>query len=128
MSVWQGLKHELILAKVVLVLEHVPLEALTRNRPALVDVVLRTALYASGLLAVLLLEKAFEGRHEHGGFGPSLRAVLQHAEIHHVWANAIGLSGALLAYNALAGIRRQLGERGLLRLFRSPLPREPGAE
>ncbi len=116
----------LILAKVVLVLEHVPLGALTRNRPALVDVILRTALYALGVLAVLLLEKAFEGRHEHGGFGPSLRAVLQHAEIHHVWANAIGLSGAVLGYNALAVVRRHLGERPLFRLFLSPLPRESG--
>ena len=36
----------LILAKVVLVLEHVPLGEWTRTRPALLDVVLRTVMYA----------------------------------------------------------------------------------
>ena len=50
----------LVLAKVVLVLEHVPLGAWIRTRPALVDVILRTALYALGVFVVLVLEKAFE--------------------------------------------------------------------
>ncbi|HWT83051.1 MAG TPA: hypothetical protein VN648_30080 [Candidatus Methylomirabilis sp.] len=61
----------LVLAKVVLVLDHVPLGAWTRTRPTWVNVLLRTALYALGVLVVLILEKAFEGRRENGGFGPS---------------------------------------------------------
>jgi len=112
----------LILAKVVLVLEHVPLGAWLRTRPAWLDVVLRTALYALGLLLVLLLEKAFDGRHEHGGFLPSLLGVFQHTDIHHVWANTICLSGALLGYNLLSVIRCHLGEGGLIKLLWSPLP------
>jgi hypothetical protein len=114
----------LVLAKVVLVLEHVSLGAWIRTRPALVDVILRTALYALGVLVVLLLEKAFEGRHEHGGFGASLMAVFQHAEVHHVWVNTVCLSGALLGYNMLSVVRRHLGEGGLLRLLLSPLPEQ----
>ena len=117
----------LVLAKVVLVLEHVPLGAWIRTRPALIDVILRTAFYALGVLVVLLLEKAFDGRHEHGGFVPSLLAVFQHAEIHHVWVNTICLTGALLGYNALSVIRRHLGEGGLIRLFLTPLPEESRA-
>ena len=112
----------LVLAKVVLVLEHVPLGAWIRTRPAWVDVILRTALYAMGVFLVLLLEKAFEGRHEHGGFGPSLMSVFQHADMPHVWANTICLSGALLGYNLLSVVRRHLGDGGLTRLFLSPLP------
>ena len=114
----------LVLAKVVLVLEHVSLGAWIRTRPALVDVILRTALYALGVLVVLLLEKAFEGRHEHGGFGASLMAVFQHAEVHHVWVNTVCLSGALLGYNMLSVVLRHLGEGGLLRLLLSPLPEQ----
>jgi hypothetical protein len=117
----------LALAKVVLVLERVPLGTWVRGRPAWVDVVLRTGLYGLGVLVVLLLEKALEGRHEHGGFGPSLIAVFQHAEVHHVWANTICLSGALLGYNVLSVLRRHLGERGLIRLFQAPLPEGPSA-
>jgi hypothetical protein len=100
----------LVLAKVVLVLEHVPLGAWVRTRPALLDVILRTALYALGVLVVLLLEKAVEGRHEHSGFGPSLVAVFQHAEVHQVWVNTICLSGALLGYNVLSVVRGHLAE------------------
>ena len=114
----------LVLAKVVLVLEHVPLGAWTRTRPVLLDVVLRTALYAVGVFVVLLLEKALEGRHEHGGFGPSLIAVFQHAEVPHVWVNTICMTGALLGYNALTVVRRHLGEGALIRLFLSPLPEQ----
>jgi hypothetical protein len=118
----------LVLAKVVLVLEHAPLGAWIRTRPALLDVILRTVLYALGVLVVLLLEKAFEGRHEHGGFGASLIAVFQHAEVHHVWVNTICLTGALLGYNALSVVWRHLGKGGLLRLFLSPVPEESRAK
>ena len=112
----------LVLAKVVLILEHVPLGRWTRGRPAWVDVALRTVLYSLGVLVVLLLEKGFEGRHEHGGFLPSVVAIFQDADAPHVWANTICLSGALLFYNLLSVLRQQLGEGGLVRVFLSPLP------
>ena len=112
----------LVLSKVVLVLEHVSLGALVRARPAWVDVVLRTVLYTLGVAIVLVIEKGLEARHEYGGFGPALRQLLLQEDVHHLWANTLGLSGALLGYNALSVVRRHLGERGLLRIFTSPLP------
>ena len=113
----------LVVAKVVLVLEYVTLGAWVRKQPVFVDVILRTVLYAFGVLVVLILEKAFEGRHDYGGFGPSLIQVIQHVDIHHVWVNAIGVTGALLGFNVLSVIRRHLGEGELMRLFLLP-PRE----
>lgn len=118
----KALVSALILSKVVVVLEHVSLGAWVRARPAWVDVLLRTLLYASGVLLVLLLEKGFEGRHEYGGFAASLRVVNEHTDIHHVWSNAIVLTGALLTYNILSVIRSHLGEGGILRLFLTPMP------
>jgi len=112
----------LILSKVVLILEHVPLGAWARTQPAWVDVVLRTALYSLGVAVVLVLEKGFEARHEHGGFGPAVAALFQKADIHHVWANTICLSGALFGYNMLTVVRRCLGVGGLRRMFLKPLP------
>lgn len=112
----------LILSKVVLILEHVPLGARVRSGPAWVDVVLRTALYSAGVAIVLVLEKGFEGRHEHGGFGGAVWAAFQGANADHVWANILCLSGALFTYNALAVVRRHLGTGGLTRLFLSRLP------
>ncbi len=112
----------LILSKVVLILEHVSLGAWVRSKPAWVDVVLRTALYSAGLVVVLILEKGIEGRHEHGGFAGAVEAGFRSADAYHIYINTICLSGALFVYNALAVLRRHLGEKGLLKLFLVPLP------
>jgi hypothetical protein len=116
----------LILAKVVLILEKVPLP--TRNWPALGEVLLRTFVFAIGVVAVLLVEKGFETRHEAGGFLPAMTKVFDHPEIHHVWINAIVVALSLLAFNLIHVLRRHLGTRGLFRLFLSPLPSEEKRE
>lgn len=116
----------LVLAKVVLILEHVSLGAWLRSRPVLVDVVLRTLLYAVGALVVMLLEKAFESRHEQGGFGNALMKVIEHRDIPQVWANAICVAGALLFYNLLSSLNRHLGTGGLARVFLSPPRHDAG--
>ena len=111
----------LILAKVVLIFRNVPLSRWTRERPAWVDLVLRTVLFGAGVVVVLLLEKGFEGRHDYGGFTASLRALFQHVDIDHVWANAICITGALLVYNAFSTVGRQLGDGVLAGAFTEPL-------
>ncbi len=115
----------LVLSKVVLVLERVSMGAWVRARPAWVDVVLRTVLYGVGVFIVLVLEKAFEGRREHGGFIRSLTAGFEEVDAHHIGLNTICFSGAPFGYNVLTVIRRHLGEGGLLRLFLTPLADEP---
>jgi hypothetical protein len=115
----------LILSKVVLILERVPLGRWIRTQPAWVDVVLRTALYSFGVAVVLVLEKGWETRHEHDGFGPAVAALFRRADIHHVWVNTICLSGALFGYNLLSVVRQHLGTGGLRRLFLTPLPESP---
>jgi hypothetical protein len=109
----------LVLAKVVLILEHVPLGGWVRSKPALVDVILRTLLYAFGTLVVMLLEKAFESRHEAGGFGTALMNVFQHPDMPHIWANTICVTGALLFYNLLSTLNHQIGSGGLAGVFLS---------
>jgi len=114
----------LILSKVVLVLEHVSLGEWVRAKPAWVDVVLRTAMFSAGVVVVLVLEKGFEARHEYGGFVSAVRQLFQQTDIHHIWANTLCLSGALLGYNVLFVVRRNLGAKKMLRMFLSPLPEE----
>lgn len=110
----------LVLAKVVLILEHVSLGGWLRSQPVLMDVLMRTFLYALGTLVVMLLEKAFESRHEQGGFGPALATVFQHRDMPHVWANTICVTGALLFYILLAKLNRHIGSGGLVRVLLSP--------
>jgi len=111
----------LVLAKVVLILEHVSLGAWVRRQPVWIDVLLRTSLYVAGVFVVMILEKAFEGRHEHGGFGNALVGILEHADMPHIWVNTICMTGALLGYNILTVIRSHFGAGGLVKLFLVPL-------
>lgn len=112
----------LVLGKVVLILEHVPLGAWVRRQPAWVDVLLRTALYSLGLFVVLVLEHGLRERHQYGGFFNAITVGLRDAKVPHILVNTICLSGALFAYNVLAVVRSYLGDGGLLRLFLNPLP------
>lgn len=125
MDLSKALIGALILSKVVLIMEHVPLGAWLRGRSAWMDVFFRTALYMFGVFVVLVLEKAFEGRHEYGGLGASLAAVFEHTDIHHLWLNLVVIGGALLVYNILAVIERHLGRGGVYRLLLTPLPEQP---
>jgi hypothetical protein len=110
----------LVVAKVILVMEHIPLGSWVQRKPAIVDVLLRTVLYSIGIIIILILEKAFEGRHEYGGFGSSLRQVFNHVDVYHVWVNSIVVVCALLSFNFLTIIRMRLGKGVLLRMLKEP--------
>jgi hypothetical protein len=112
----------LVLSKVVLILEHVPLGSWVRRQPAWVDVILRTALYSLGVVVVLALEHGIKGARTHGGFTNALAAALKETNQHHILANTLCITGALLVYNALAVVRVRLGEGGLRHAFLRPLP------
>ena len=112
----------LVLAKVVLVMERIPLGEWVRVRPAWIDVAARTFVYGLGVLAVLLAELAFEARHQAGGIVASLLGVLEHEDLPHVLVNTISTTGALMVFNSVSVVRRNLGQGAIWRMFRSPLP------
>ena len=114
----------LVMAKVVLILEHVSLGAWLKNYPALAEVIVRTLFYTFGVFVVLVLEKSFEGRHDYGGFIPSMIGSFQTVEGFHVWVNVICTSGALLVYNIFFALEKIFGEGTLLRTLLSPMPKE----
>jgi len=115
----------LVTAKVLIVLEKVPLGRWFGNQPAIVDVVARTTLYTVATMFALLLEKAFESRAEHGGFLPAVARVFEHRDVAQVWATTICVGLAFMAYNAFGILHRELGARQLWRIFfgRTAAPR-----
>jgi hypothetical protein len=106
-----------LLAKVVLLMEHFPVESWVPNHPAIVAVVLRTFIYFLGVLVALTIEKAFEARHEYGGFARALTRVYQHPEYPRVLFNTICVALSLFVFNIFSVLRRHLGKNGLGRLF-----------
>lgn len=114
----------LVLSKVVLILEHVPLGAWVSRQAAWVDVVLRTALYAFGALVVMALERAFESRHEHGGFVSALGEVTRGVDRHHLLASLLCVTGALLVYNVSSVLRDAFGPGAVVRSLMEPRRKE----
>ena len=111
----------LILSKVVLVLEHVRIGAWAERQPAWIVVVLRTLLYAAGVVCVLSLEHGFRGWREHNGFLNAIRAGVAGTNGHHMLANTICILAALLGYNAFAVLRHRLGGPALLAMYLTPM-------
>jgi uncharacterized membrane protein YidH (DUF202 family) len=106
-----------IVAKVVLLMEYVPLGGLVQKSPVIVDVVLRTLLYCFGVLGAIVLEHGFEQRHEHGGFGNAIAAVVQNRNFYHVWATTLGVGGTILVFNLFTALRLRFGSQNMIRLF-----------
>jgi len=107
----------LILAKVALVIDHIPLSRWTRERSPIYFVIFRTLFNIVGVFIVLLLEHAFESRHEYGSFGSALINVFQHRDVYHLWASVTVVSIAVFWFNVLFVLRKYFGEKKLSQLF-----------
>jgi hypothetical protein len=120
----QALVGALVMSKVVILMEYISLGGWVQRQPAIVDVLLRTLLYTAGVLIVIVLEKAFEKRHEISGYGNAIVAVLNDRDVYHVWATTIGSAASILVYNSFSVVQRAMGKNGLAKLFFStPLSR-----
>jgi hypothetical protein len=113
----QAIIGALIMAKVVILMELISLGKWVERQPPIVDVILRTLLYSVAVLVVIILEKAFEKRHEAAGFGSAISYVFDHRDIYHVWATVIGASASLFLFNAITVLQRRMGKNGLRNLF-----------
>jgi hypothetical protein len=116
-----------IMAKVVLILEKVPLGSWVKQQPAWVDVLVRTLLYIAGVFLVLLAEKLFEQRHEYSSFGASVAGAFESANAATVWAKTLVVGWGLLFFNGFTVISRRLGLKTLIAAFTSPIPEESKA-
>jgi hypothetical protein len=109
----------LVTAKVVIILDKVPLTKWLQGSPGIIEVGARSALYTAAVLVVMLLEKAFESRAEYGGFTVALVNVFEHRDIPKVWATTIIVGLSFLAYNFFGVVRRAMGAKRMVELFLS---------
>ncbi len=112
----------LIAAKAVLILEHVPLGV--NDKPAIVEILLRTFLYLAGITIILILEHAMEASHEYGGFVNAIKNLTKNANSYHIIVNVICVFGALFFYNLGSVVRGRLGKGGLWDIMISPVKKQ----
>ena len=110
----------LIVAKVILIVDHIPIGSWIERQPAYIDVLFRTVLYSVGIILILILEKAFEARNEAGGFFKAIPYVFDHRNVNHIYVNSIAVIFSLLGFNFLTLITKNLGKGGLRKILLSP--------
>jgi len=113
----QALIGALIMSKVILLMQLISLGSWVQRQPPIVDTLLRTLLYSLGVLVVVILEKAFEARHEVEGFSNAIAYVLDRRDVYHVWANTLGATASIFFFNVFAVVQRLLGKNGTYKLF-----------
>lgn len=113
----QALIGALVMSKVVILMEYITLGGAVQRQPTIVDVILRTLLYTAGVLIVIVLEKAFEKRHEISGYGNAIVEVFKNRDIYHVWATTIGSAASIFVYNSFSVVQRVMGKNGMAKLF-----------
>jgi hypothetical protein len=113
----QAIIGALIMSKVVILMEMISFGKWVQDQPPIVDVLIRTVLYTAGVAVVIVLEKAFEKRHEVVGFGNAIAYILNHRDVYHVWATTIGSAASIFVYNSFSIVQRLVGKNGLARLF-----------
>lgn len=110
----------LIVAKVILIMDHIPIGTWIEKQPAFVDVLFRTLLYSIGIIIILVLEKAFEARNEAGGFFEAIPYVFKQTNVNHIYVNSIAVIFSLLGFNFITLIARNLGKGGMRKILLSP--------
>jgi hypothetical protein len=101
-----------------MILEYVPIP-FTKNKPAWVEVLIRTFLYLIGVFIVLVLEKSFETRHEYGGFIEAFKNLKNVTNDYHIYVNIICVFGALIVFNTWSVIKLKLGKGKFRKLMTS---------
>jgi len=107
----------LVVAKVVVILDHTPVSKRFQNRPLFVGVIYRSLVYSFFVGVVVLLEHTFHARQEAGSFTAGFKEVITHADGNHFWATFIVIFLSFIGYNVISAINDHLGEGELRRLF-----------
>lgn len=113
----------LVVAKVVLILEYVKIP-FTRNKPAYVEIIVRTLFYLAGVFLIMALEKSFEARHEYSGFLDAFRNLSNQTDIYHLYVNTLCVLGALFFFNTWTVIKKMYGAEVFRKIMNSPVPPE----
>jgi len=114
----------LIGAKVVLILQNMPIGPKSAKIPAWFEILLRTLLYLMGVFVIMVLEQGIEARHEYGGVTNAVAVLFEKANFYHILTNTICVFGALLGLNLWSVLQVYLGEGGFQKILISPIPEE----
>jgi len=119
----------LLIAKVVLIVDHLPFVNRFPERPLIYNVVWKTTIYALSALLVHYLEHLLPAWWHSGSLATAQREVLEHVIWPHFWALQLWLVVLLFVYAAFRELVRVVGaERVRTMFFGGPSFSPPGRE
>lgn len=107
----------LIVAKVILIADLLPIVNRFRNKPLIYNVVWKTAIYLVAALLVRYVEHLIHFLREHGDLTLANRHLLEEVVWPHFWAVQIWLLVTFFVYCALRELVRVLGRERMGRIF-----------
>jgi hypothetical protein len=107
----------LVVAKVVLIVDHFPFVNRFPDKPLIYNVLWKTAIYFSASLAMRYLEHFVDVFPESSGAADANRQILAGVVWPHFWALQLWLLVLMLSYCALRELVRTLGRERIIAMF-----------
>ena len=107
----------LLVAKVVVILDHTPFVHQFRRYPRYVSVLYQTIVYTLAVFFLGVCEKVFHAYRDTGTIGSAIEAVIRSADINHFFAAILFITLMFLGYNIVAAVDRGMGDGTLFALF-----------
>ena len=107
----------LVVAKVVVILNHTSLGDRFRDSPPFVNILYRSGVYTLGVAMVGILERMFHMRHKADSLGEAFNMAYAEGDVHHFVATILCIGLAFVGFNLLEEVNEHLGSGGLSRLL-----------
>jgi hypothetical protein len=107
----------LVVAKVVLIADHLPFINRFPEKPLVYNVIWKTVIYFAASLAVRYVEHLVDSWRDMGNFAAANRRLLDEVVWPHFWGVQLWLLILLLLYCAFRELVRALGRDQIIRLF-----------
>lgn len=100
----------IVVAKVVLILDHLPLLRALHRHVIAVEITIRTLVYSGICMAALVIEKSLESRYKHESFASAVTHFLEREDLNQILATALCVTITLLGYNLFAILKIRFPE------------------
>ena len=107
----------LVVAKVVVILDKLPVARRFRGGALALHLLWRTLSYTAVVFLVMSAERLFHAWRETGALRPALAHVWASRDLHHALATTLAVGSGLALFLLSAEVDRRLGEGGLRRLL-----------